>query len=138
MSMAAQMQVRVLLPSSVLFEGPATRVSATAVDGGFGILPNHVDFVTALVPSVLLVTPHDGPERIFGIDEGLLVKKGHTVEIAVRRGVPSDDLESLRKTVREHFAGMEDDERAARVALSRLEADMVRRFASLRRPHHER
>jgi F-type H+-transporting ATPase subunit epsilon len=30
---------------------------------------------------------------------------------------------------------MEDDERAARAALSRLEADMVRRFASLSRPH---
>jgi F-type H+-transporting ATPase subunit epsilon len=96
-------------------------------------LPNHVDFVTALVPSVLLITQADGVERIFGVDEGVLVKKGHRVEVAVRRGVESDDLESLRATVREAFAGLADEERVARAALSRLEADMVRRFASLRK-----
>lgn len=135
MSMVSEMQVSLRLPARTLFEGLATRLTTTAADGGFGILPNHVDFVTALVPSVLLITLPDGSERIFGIDEGLLVKKGHRVEIAVRRGVESDNLDSLRETVGGSFAAMEDDERAARAALSRLEADMVHRFASLRKPH---
>ncbi|WP_415182488.1 ATPase [Phaeovulum sp.] len=135
MSMARDMQVSLRLPGRVLFAGPAARLSATAADGGFGILPNHVDFVTALVPSVLLVTEPDGQERVFGIDEGLLVKKGHRVDIAVRRAVEGDDLDSLRETVGRTFAEMEDDERVARAALSRLEADMVRRFSILRRPH---
>ncbi len=135
MSIATEMQVGVRLPTHILFDGAATRLSATAADGGFGILPNHVDFVTALVPSVLLITVPDGSERIFGIDEGLLVKQGHRVDIAVRRGVQSDDLEHLHDTIAGTFAELEDEERAARAALSRLEADMVRRFASLRRPH---
>ncbi|MCK9540040.1 hypothetical protein [Dokdonella sp.] len=133
--MATQMQVHVRLPARMLFEGAATRLNAVAVDGGFGILPNHVDFVTVLVPSILLVTTPEGGERIFGIDEGLLVKKGHQVDIAVRRGVESADLDSLRATVQETFHQMEDEERVARAALARLEADMVRGFASLRRPH---
>jgi len=132
MSMALEMQVFLRLPSTVLFSGPAARLTGEAVDGGFGILPNHVDFVTALVPSVLLITQSDGRERIFGIDEGLLVKKGHTVEVAVRRGVESDSLDALRDTVSSQFASLDDEERVARAALSRLEADMVRRFASLR------
>lgn len=135
MSMAADMQICLRLPSRILFEGPATRLKGEAADGGFGILPNHVDFVTALVPSVLLITQADGCERIYGIDEGLLVKKGHRVEVAVRRAVESDSLEALRETVGSSFAGLEDEERVARAALSRLEADMVRRFASLREPH---
>lgn len=132
MSMAAEMQVSLRLPAQVLFEGAATRLSATAVDGGFGILPNHVDFVTALVPSVLLVMQPDGRERIFGIDDGILVKKGHAVQVAVRRGVEGDDLTTLQATVAATFAGLEDEERVARAALSRLEADMVRRFGTLR------
>jgi len=135
MSMVREMQVSLMLPARTLFEGSAARLTTTAADGGFGILPNHIDFVTALVPSVLLITLPDGRERIFGIDEGLLVKKGQNVEIAVRRGVESDNLDSLRETVGGSFAAMEDDERAARAALSRLEADMVHRFASLRKPH---
>jgi F-type H+-transporting ATPase subunit epsilon len=135
MTIATQMQVSLRLPTRALFEGPAVRIMATAENGAFGILPNHVDFVTALVPSVLLVTLPDGRERIFGIDVGILVKKGHKLEVAVRRGVESDDLSSLRETVGSSFAAMEDDERTARAALSRLEANMVHRFASLRRPH---
>jgi F-type H+-transporting ATPase subunit epsilon len=135
MSMANEMQVHLRLPGKVLFHGAATRLTAEAANGGFGILPNHVDFVTALVPSVLLITQPDGRERVFGIDEGLLVKKGHQVEVAVRRGVESDDLAGLRETVADRFAGPEDEEKVARAALSRLEADMVRRFASLRKPH---
>ncbi len=133
MSMAGDMQVTVRLPTRTLFDGRATRLTAVAENGSFGILPNHVDFVTALAPSVLTLHTPEGRERIFGIDTGLLVKKGHAVEIAVRRGVESDDLGSLRKTVRETFIEMDEEERAARSALSRLEAGMVRRFASLRR-----
>lgn len=134
MSMVNDMQVTLRLPIRVLFEGRATRLNAVAENGGFGILPNHVDFVTALVPSVLTLTMPDGHERVFGIDEGLLVKKDHVVDVAVRRGVEGDNLGTLRNTVRETFIEMEDDERVARSALSRLEADMVRRFAHLRKP----
>ncbi|QIE54207.1 ATPase [Pikeienuella piscinae] len=132
MSLAAEMQVNVRVPGGTLFEGAAARLNAVAENGAFGILPNHVDFVTALAPSVLLITQPDGTERIFGVDEGLLVKTGHTVDVAVRRGVESSDLATLRQTVREAFEAVEDDERVARSALSRLEADMVRRFAGLR------
>ena len=135
MSTATEMQIHLRLPTEVLFVGAATRLNAIAADGAFGILPNHVDFVTALVPSILLLTTPDGDERIFGIDEGLLVKHGHTVEISVRRGIEGDDLASLQGKVRDSFAHMEDEERVARSALARMEADLVRRFASLRDPH---
>lgn len=135
MSFATEMQVHLRLPTEVLFIGAATKVNAVAADGAFGLLPNHVDFVTALVPSILLLTIPDGDERIFGVDEGLLVKQGHTVEISVRRGIESADLAGLSGTVRESFVQMEDEERVARSALARMEADLVRRFASLRKPH---
>jgi len=134
-NVASSMNVSVRLPSKVLFEGAAARLTGEAANGRFGMLPNHIDFVAALVPSVLLLTQPDGRERFFGIDEGLLVKKGHNVDIGVRRGVESDNLDALRATVGERFAELEDDEKIARAALSRLEADMVRRFASLRKPH---
>ncbi len=137
MTMATEMHVRLSLPDRSLFDGAAARLNAVAEDGGFGILPNHIDVVTALVPSVLLITCPDGTERIFGIDEGLLVKKGSDVEVAVRRGLESDDLDMLRDTVGALFDDMADDERVARAAMSRLEADMVRRFAGLRDHGHD-
>jgi F-type H+-transporting ATPase subunit epsilon len=134
MSMATDMNVSVQLPDRLLFEGKAVALTAVAPNGSFGLLPNHIDFVTALVPSVLLLRGSGGGEQIFGIDEGLLVKKGQDVRIAVLRGVRGDDLDSLKDTVEARFVQMDEEERQARAALSRLEADMVRRFAELQRP----
>ena len=134
MSMASDMTVTLRLPTRTLFEGRATRLTGVAVNGAFGLLPNHRDFVTALKPSVMTVRMADGCEEIFGLDEGLLVKKDRHVTVAALRGVRGDDLDSLQETVQASFTQMDEEERQARSALSRLEADMVRRFAELQRP----
>jgi len=135
MSMAQDMSVTLRLPTRTLYEGRAERITAVAADGAFGILPNHVDFVTALVPSVFTLRLTDGSEVIFGLDEGLLVKKGHDVVVAALRGVRGEDLSTLKDTVEANFIQMDEEERQARSALSRLEANMVRRFAELQRPN---
>lgn len=134
MSQANVMTVTLRLPTRTLFEGSARRLFATAVNGAFGMLPNHTDFVTALVPSVLILTGEDDQEQFFGIDEGILMKTGHQVDIAIRRGVRGDDLESLNDTVQASFVEVDEEERVARSALSRLEAGIVRRFGDLRKP----
>jgi F-type H+-transporting ATPase subunit epsilon len=134
MSMATEMTVSLRLPTASLFDGKALRLTGVAPNGAFGILPNHVDFVTALVPSVMTLQLASGDEAFFGVDEGTLVKKGHAISIAVLRGVRGDDLGSLKATVDARFIQMDEEERQARAALSRLEADMVRRFAALKRP----
>jgi F-type H+-transporting ATPase subunit epsilon len=133
MTMAPDMRVTLRLPTRILFEGQATHLSAVAPNGAFGILPNHIDFVTALVPSVLLLRLADGTEEFFGLDEGLLIKRGHGVSVAAMRGVRGDDLDTLKDTVEASFVQMDEEERQARSALSRLEADIMRRFAELQR-----
>lgn len=134
MTMATEMTVSVQLPTQTLYQGTASRLYAVAENGAFGMLPNHIDFVTALVPSVFIVVTSDGEELIFGIDEGILVKKGHQVDVAVRRGVRGEDLASIKDTVYRNFIAVDEDERVARSALSRLEAGIVRRFAELQKP----
>ncbi len=134
MSMATDMTVTLRLPTRTLFEAQAIRLTSVAPNGAFGIWPNHIDFVTALIPAVLTLRLADGSDEIFGLDEGLLVKKGHEVSVVTLRGVRGDDLETLQDTVQSSFIQMDEDERQARSALSRLEADMVRRFAELRKP----
>lgn len=134
MSLADAMQVTLRLPTRTLFEGAAQRLFAVAENGAFGILPNHIDFVTALVPSVLILTTMNGTEQFFGIDEGVLVKQGHQVDIAIRRGVQGEGLDSLHDTAQTMFVEIDEEERVARSALSRLEAGIVRRFGDLRKP----
>ncbi len=132
MSFSDSMQVTLRLPTRTLYEGEASELFAIAEDGAFGVLPNYIDFVTALVPSVMIVTTVNGKEVFFGIDEGIFVKTGDRVDIAIRRGVQGDNLDHLRDTVDTVFVQMDEDERVARSALSRLEAGIVRRFSDLR------
>lgn len=134
MTLEVDMGVILRLPTAKLFEGQAVYLGAVAPNGAFGILPNHVDFVTALVPCVLTLRLADGAEEIFGLDEGLLVKKGQQVDVIALRGVRGRDLGTLQQTVEASFLKMDEEERQARSALSRLEANMVRRFAELQRP----
>ncbi|MGO2132853.1 MAG: F0F1 ATP synthase subunit epsilon [Halomonas sp.] len=134
MSQANVMTVSLRLPTQTLYEGSALRLQATAANGAFGMLPNHTDFVTALVPSVLILTDEHNREQFFGIDEGVLMKSGHQVDIAIRRGVRGKDLETLNDTVLTSFVEVDEEERVARSALSRLEAGIVRRFGDLRKP----
>lgn len=46
-SMATEMHLYLRLLSRVLFDGMATRLRGEATNGAFGVLPNHVDFLTA-------------------------------------------------------------------------------------------
>ncbi|WP_083099195.1 ATPase [Pseudophaeobacter leonis] len=134
MTMATDMSVTLRLPTRTLYEGRVEHIAAVAPNGAFGILPNHIDFVTAIVPCVLTLRLTDGTEKFCGLDEWLLVKKGHKVDVIALRGVLGDDLGTLQDTVEASFIRMDEEERQARSALSRLEANMVRRFAELQRP----
>ncbi len=134
MSGATHMDVTVRLPARSLFEGAAVAVSAVGRQRAFGLLPRHVDTVAALVPSVMVLRLAHGEELFFGLDEGILVKHGTRVDIACTRGVRGGDLATLQDVVEDSFVRMDEEERLARSALARLEADMVRRLAELRRP----
>jgi len=133
MTQTATMRITLRLPARTLFEGTAVKLFAVAENGAFGILPNHTDFVTALIPGILILTTEAGTEKFFGVDEGILIKRDHRVDIAIRRGVRDDNLDSLHDTVKTTFIEIDEEEREARSALSRLEADIVRRFGDLRK-----
>lgn len=128
------MQVELRLPTRTLFAGSASKVFATASNGAFMLLPQHTDFVTALVPSVLIVTDETNKEHFFAVDEGILVKKDRAVSIAIQRGLQGESLEDINDLVSTYFLAVDEEERVARSALSRLEANIVRRFGDLRKP----
>lgn len=131
-AIAATMQLRVSLPERILIDEQSNKIVAEAQNGCFGLLPRHIDFVAALVPGVLIFWTLDGQERFLAIDEGMLVKCDQSVLVSVRNAVIGEDLESLRDIVQSQFVELDEHARAARSALARLEAGVVRRFIELR------
>ena len=126
------MQLRIITPEAPVLDTAVRRVVAEGAEGGFGLLPQHVDYVTRLVPGVLSYEPETGGgERFVGIDEGTLLKRGDEVLVATRAAVAGTDLAAIEAEVRRIFSSRTEEERAARSALARLEAQVVRSFREL-------
>ena len=127
------MNCKILLPSEVFYNQEVAKVVAEAGNGSFCLLPQHIDFVAALVPGLLRIVATQGAEEFYAVDEGILVKKGQDVMVSTRNVMKIPDLGQLKGVVEEKFKTLDEREKAARTAAARLEADLVRRFMELRK-----
>lgn len=120
------MQLKIFLPTHVLLHETVEKVIAEAETGELGLLPHHIDCVTALVPGILTFERNDGQLAYVAVDHGILVKCGDEVWVSSPRAVRGTDLETLHQTVRNEFERHDDRERRARSAIAKLEAGFLR------------
>ena len=125
------MKLKVLLPTAVLIQEDVTRVVAEAHNGFFCLLPRHVDFVAALVPGILSYETGSSREVFLAVDEGILIKCAQEVLVSTRNAVRGPDLGQLKHTVVEKFETLDEREKSARSAMTRIEAGFVRRFLEI-------
>ncbi|MDJ0569243.1 MAG: F0F1 ATP synthase subunit epsilon [Pleurocapsa sp. MO_192.B19] len=125
------MKLKVLIPTVVLIDREVTKIIAEAENGHFCLLPNHVDFVAALVPGILSFTIKGGEEIFVAVDEGILVKCGAEVLVSTRNAIKGKDLETLKQTVAEQFRVLDEKEKLTRSALAQFEVSMMRHFKEL-------
>jgi F-type H+-transporting ATPase subunit epsilon len=127
------MTLKVLLPFEVFAdERDVTRIVVETAQGSFGLLPQRLDCVAALVPGILSFETASKGEVFLALDEGVLVKTGPDVLISARRALRGDDLSRLRDTVEQEFLTLDAQEEALRTVMNRLESSFMRRFASMR------
>ena len=125
------MKLNILLPTKIFLEAEVTKVVAEAENGNFCLLPHHIDFVTALVPSLLSFISVEGQERFLAVDEGILIKCGAQVWVSTRQCIEGQDLGDLRQTVEKQFRVIDEREKLTRAALAKLEANLIRHFVEL-------
>lgn len=84
----SELQVRVVSPDSVLFEGLAASVVAPVWDGKVGVLPSHAPMIALLGAGELSIDlPAGGSERFF-VAGGVLKVEGDEVIILTEYGGP--------------------------------------------------
>lgn len=127
------MTLKVLLPFEVFTE--EARVLSMVVEtaqGAFGLLPQRLDCVAALVPGILSAVLEAQGEVFFALDEGVLVKCGPNVVISVRHALRGTHLAHLHDAVAQQFLALNEQEQAVRTAMTKLETGFMQRFAALR------
>lgn len=134
--MTQGLHLTVTTPMEVLVDAPGV-VALRAEDesGGFGILPGHTGFLTALPASVLRWRGADGALHFCALRAGLMtVSGGERVAVACREAILGDDLARLEAEVAQLRADEADTARRARVEQMRLHASAVRQLMRYLRP----
>jgi F-type H+-transporting ATPase subunit epsilon len=125
------MNLKILLPFQIYAELTGVlRIVAETQDGSFGLLPQRLDCVAALVPGILTYEDEAGGEVFVAVDEGVLVKTGADVLVSVRRAMGGSDLSQLREAVEKEFLTLDANEQSARTVMAKLETGFLRRFAT--------
>jgi F-type H+-transporting ATPase subunit epsilon len=124
-------QLRVTLPFRVEVDESVRQVSAEGDAGSFTLKPRHVDFCSSIRPGLLWFINADGKEIFLAVDRGLLVKTGEQVQVATGQAVRCERLENVEDAVQEYMRDKSEREAETEMALEKMQADFVRRFAEL-------
>jgi F-type H+-transporting ATPase subunit epsilon len=128
------MHLKILLPYQIFADKRnVLRVVAETASGSFGLLPRRLDCVAALAPGILTYQSAGEGETYIAVDEGVLVKTGPEVFVAVRNAIGGGDLGRLRTAVAREFLNLDEREREVRQVLAKLESGFVRRLMEFHR-----
>ena len=80
--------------------------------GFFGIMKGHINFVTALVPSLCYYLDENDREVFLAVDGGIVSIKGGMVTITSREIFESDDAEKLAEIIENTIVKKDSSERS--------------------------
>lgn len=134
--MTASLRLTISTPTAILVDEVDVRaVRAEDESGSFGVLPGHVDLLTALPASVVRWRTAGGIIRYCAVRSGLMtVEGGARIAIACRQGTVGSDIEKLETDVSALRAAESDTARCARVEQMQLHARAVRQLMRYLRP----
>jgi F-type H+-transporting ATPase subunit epsilon len=127
------MKLKILLPDKIFLDSEIDKLIAESPNGSFCLLPRHIDFLSALSPSLLVLTLIDGQEKILAVDGGILVKKGNQIWISSQHCLEGNDLKNLQQTIKEEFQKIDEQEKINREALAKLEVNLVRHYVQMKK-----
>lgn len=101
--MAQTFPFRLVTPTGIVFEGEVSEVSAWGPLGEFGVLADHINFITSLVPGIMEAKLPDGSVRRWVVAGGLVeVKDGAMTTLASGAEAPEVlDADSAAGELRE-------------------------------------
>jgi F-type H+-transporting ATPase subunit epsilon len=137
--MAESFPFRLITPAGVVLEEPVEEVVGLSTLGEFGVLANHINFITSLIPGVLRIRIDGQRSADYVVIGGLAaVNNGAMTVLAPEVQLPENvdptaagsearAAEERLGQISYYAADYADDERALQVARAREQASESRR-----------
>lgn len=127
------MNLRIMMPYTVAFNGSVSQITLDAIDGFFTLKPKHMDFINALKTGIISYKK-DEKEFFIACSGGVIVKKGEDVFISTPMAILGENLDELKKKIAIDFQNMEEERKEVRVSMARLEVGLTKGLSSLTLP----
>ena len=93
--MADTFQLRIVTPRAQLLDAPVLEVTAPGTAGEFGVLPNHITFLTSLEPGIITVKSAAGTKR-FAVRGGFAEVADNVMTILADAAELTDEIDRTR------------------------------------------
>lgn len=135
--METLIHLRILLPTGPFLDKKlVSRIIVETGQGAYGLLPNRLDCVAALVPSILTYESQKEGETFIAIDNGILIKTHQDVYIFVRNAIKGHELGKLTEAIKSEYIEVDDFEKEVRSVLAKLESGFLRQFQEILTDQH--
>jgi F-type H+-transporting ATPase subunit epsilon len=129
--MANTMKLEIVTPEGKAYSEDVEMVTLTAVNGEMGILPQHVRFMTQMVPGELLVRK-DGADQVLAVGEGL-VDVGHDhVSVLTDMAIAAESIDEAKAEEARRRAEARLREKISAEEIAATNAALARSLAQLR------
>ena len=102
-----------------------SRIVAETSEGSFGLLPQRLDCIAALVPGIFTYEIEPDGVHYLAVDEGVLIKAGTEVMVSIRNAFGGADLGKLRESVEKEYINLDEGEIKVRSAMAKLESGFI-------------
>ncbi|NDP22263.1 MAG: F0F1 ATP synthase subunit epsilon [Paludibacter sp.] len=128
------MDLKILLPYRIFAEiKNVSNIVAETSEGSFGLLPQRLDCVAALVPCIFMYETDSKTAHYLAVDEGILVKAGSDVLVSVRNAFGGTDLGKLHESVEKEFKKVDDNEKNIRSTMAKIESGFLLNLEKFRK-----
>ena len=137
--MAETFPFRLIAPVGIVYDGPVEQVIAVGALGEFGVLANHVNYITSILPCVVTLRLGDGAVNEYLVTGGLAEVREGAMTMLADEAIPAVAVDPLAaapevRAAEEKFdqtgfydPGYAEAEQALRLARTRAEIDHLRR-----------
>ncbi len=137
--MAETFPFRLIAPTGVVYGGPVEQVIAVGALGEFGVLANHTNYITSIMPGVVTLRLADGSATEYLVTGGLAEVKDGVMTMLADEAMPVASVDSVSaapevQAAEEKFSrmsfydpGYAEAEQALKLARARAEIAQLRR-----------
>jgi len=127
------MHLRILLPFKVFAdENEVSNIVMETSKGSYGLLPQRLDCVAALVPGIFMYETKNEGTKYIAVDAGVMVKAGSEVLVSVRNAIGGVELGKLSALVKQEFEQQEAAETNVLSVSAKLESGFIYAFDKFR------